>query len=151
MSTHQELFMRLFGSWLIEYQLIDYEIVDFIYKLVFEFVEVRMHFVLEPDCSYCCGRSEISVFPFDAPCGPAQSYNDKNEKIICTDTRQVGRGDEIYCQTNRNLALACHGGWTTIEIHNALADCKAAGSEDDLNVYDKAIVWTWHALCQQLE
>ena len=151
MSIQQAFFMRICGSWLIEHKQVDYENVDFIYKEVFGFVEVRMHFVFRPYCSYCCGRSEMNVVPFDAPCGPVQRCNDENEVVVCTHIRQVGPGDEIYCQTHNNLTEACHDGWTTIEIHNALADCKAAGSEDDLNVYEKPIVWTWHALCQKLE
>ena len=93
----------------------------------------------------------MGVFPFGAPCGPERVWNEENEEVICTAIRQVGPGDEVYCQTNRNLELVCHGGWETIEIHNALAACKPAGPQDGEIEYDEAIMWTWYALCQQLE
>ena len=151
MLTNYESFMHMCGSWMVEKKQMEYEDVYFIYKFLFGFLEVRIHFVLEYGCTGCCGRSTMSVFPFDAPCGPERVLNEKNEEVISTAIMQVGRGDKVYCQTNRNLEVACHDGWVTIEIHNALADCKEAGPQDGEIEYDEPIMWSWDALCQHLE
>ena len=109
-------------------------------------VELRIHFVFERGCSYCCGQIIMSVVPLEAPCGPAAFVNENGENVPCPVTVKVGLWDNVYLQTNHNYDVACHNGWKSTEYHAELTTCKVAGTREDENQYAEPIRYTWYDL-----